>query len=139
MASLEVESLFTNIPLKVTIEICCNLLYKNVEYVQNLSKFEFKKLLELAVTNNKFMFNNSIFTQIDGVAMGSPLGPTLANVFLSYYEQIWLDECPKEFKPDYYRRYVDDTFVLFRSPEHRNSYLKTILTLDIKTLNLHQK
>ena len=52
------------------------------------------------------------------VAMGSPLGPTLANVFLCYHEKIWLQNCPSEFKLVIYRRYVDDTFLLFRSKHH---------------------
>ena len=50
--------------------------------------------------------------------MGSPLGPTLANAFLAYHEKNWLDHCPDSFKPVFYRRYVDDIFVLFTSPGH---------------------
>ena len=50
--------------------------------------------------------------------MGSPLGLTLVNVFLCYHEKIWLQNCPSEFKPIIYRRYVDDTFLLFRSKHH---------------------
>ena len=50
--------------------------------------------------------------------MGSPLGPTLASVFLCYHEKIWLQNCPCEFKPVIYRRYVDDVFLLFRSKHH---------------------
>ena len=60
--------------------------------------------------------------------MGSPLGPSLANAFLAHYEQIWLSDCPDEFKPAYCKRYVDDIFVLFRSPHHLekfNEYLNT--------------
>ena len=34
------------------------------------------------------------YTQCDGVAIGSPLGPTLANIFLRYWEDIWLNKCP---------------------------------------------
>ena len=52
------------------------------------------------------------------MAMESSLGPTMANVFLSFYEINWLEQCPKEFKPDSYRRYVDDIFVLFESAEY---------------------
>ena len=52
----------------------------------------------------------------------SPLGPTLASAFLCFHEQIWLNECPDEFKPVYYRRYVDDIFVLFRSPDHLEKF-----------------
>ena len=46
----------------------------------------------------------------------------------AHYEQIWLDDCPDEFKPVYYKRYVDDIFALFRSPHHLekfNEYLNT--------------
>ena len=46
--------------------------------------------------------------------MGSPLGPTFANISLSYHEQIWLKDFPFEFKPVIYKRYVDNTFLLFR-------------------------
>ena len=53
--------------------------------------------------------------------METPLGPSFANAFLSYYEKKnWLHSCPQRFKPVFYRRYVDDIFVLFKS----NDYLK---------------
>ena len=42
--------------------------------------------------------------------MGFPLGQTLANVFLVYFEKNWLQNCPAD--------YVDDIFVLFPTPEH---------------------
>ena len=47
--------------------------------------------------------------------MGSPLGPTLANVIMCHFENIWLENYPSHFKPIVYRRFVDDTFLLFRS------------------------
>ena len=43
--------------------------------------------------------------------MGPPLKPLLANAFLCFYEKKWLEQCPKEFKGVYYRRYVDDIFI----------------------------
>ena len=60
--------------------------------------------------------------------MDSPLDPSLANAFLVHYEQIWLNDCPDEFRSMYYKIYVDDIFVLFRSPHHLekfNEYLNT--------------
>ena len=50
--------------------------------------------------------------------MGSPLGPSPANAFLVVHEQDWLDSCPLEYRPLYYRGYVDDIFVLFKSSDH---------------------
>ena len=50
--------------------------------------------------------------------MCSPLGPRLANVFLCYHEKIWHQNCPSEFKPVIYGRYIDDKSLLFRSKHH---------------------
>ena len=44
--------------------------------------------------------------------MGLPLGPTFANLFLCFHENKWLEECPSEYKPKIYRRYINDTFLL---------------------------
>src|SRR5678815_870993 len=62
--------------------------------------------------------------QTDGMAMGSPLGPSFANAFLAFHEVTWLENCPLDFKPLLYLRYVDDCFVLFREREHANLFLE---------------
>ena len=117
MGSLDVDSLFTNIPLEESINICTSLLYNNEDVLEGINKSEFKNLLSLATQESYFLFDDVLYKQNDGVAMELPLGPTMANVFLSFYEAKWL-KCPKEFKPVFYRRYVDDIFVLFESAEH---------------------
>ena len=61
MASLDVESLFTNIPLEETIKICCDSLYKNQELLCNISKNQFEKLLRAALSNNYFLFDGIIY------------------------------------------------------------------------------
>ena len=50
-----------------------------------MEKHAFIKLMKLA-TQGMFLYNGELFKQIDGVAMGSPLGPTLANFFLANLE-----------------------------------------------------
>ena len=55
--------------------------------------------------------------------MGLPLGPTLANIFMCHHEETWLSSCPPEFKPAMYRRYIDDTFLLFKDPSHAPLFL----------------
>ena len=49
--------------------------------------------------------------------MGSPFGPTLANVFLCFYERKWLEKCPLKFKP-VFCRCVNNIFVLLKSTNH---------------------
>ena len=87
MASLDVDSLFTNIPLDETINICIESIFNESDFVEGLNKSEFKELLSLATKESYFIFNELLYKQIDGVAMGSPLGPTLANAFLCFYEK----------------------------------------------------
>ena len=87
MGSLDVDSLSTNIPLKETINICTELIYDQNDSTEDLNKSEFKELLCLATKESYFVFNEVLYKQIDGVAMGSPLGLTLANAFLCFYEK----------------------------------------------------
>ena len=121
MASFDVASLFTNIPLAETINHICRKVSESTLGALNVDRKDLKKLLDDAVKDNLFLFDETIFSQIDGVAMGSPLGPTFANAFLCHYEQKWLDSCPYAFKPTLYRRYVDDTFLIFRKKSHMQS------------------
>ena len=72
-------------------------------------------LLTLATKESYFLLDGKLYQQVDGVAVGSPLGPTLANIFFCHYEDIWLPNCSLECKSSYYKRYVDDIFVLFSS------------------------
>ena len=51
------------------------------------SRETFVELMNFATTSVEFSFNNKMYKQVDGVAMGSPLGPVLANIFVGYYEQ----------------------------------------------------
>ena len=66
--------------------------------------------------------------------MGSPLGSTLANVFLCYHLKIWLQNCPSEFKPVIYRR-VDHTLLLFRS-KYRIEKLRNYLNRQYKNITV---
>ena len=116
MESLDVDPLFTIIPLEETIDICTNTLFENTEKVAGLSNVEFKELLSPATKESYFIFNGKLYKQVDGVTLGSPLGPTLANSFLAHFEKNWLQNCPCDFKSRGYWRYADDIYFCFIYP-----------------------
>ena len=118
MASLDVDSLFTNVPLEETINICANELFKSNSNIRGLNKKQITEMLSLTTKESIILSDMTFYTQVDGVAMGSPLGPSLANAFLCHHETKWLNGCPDKFKLVFYKRYVDDIFVLFKRPEH---------------------
>ena len=127
MVSLDIESLFTNVPLLETIDIILNKLFTaSTPVYHGFNKLNFKKLLELSVLDTHFLFNGSVYKQNDGIAMGSPLGPTFANIFMCFLEERFLNECPVHFKPMFYRRYVDDTFLLFKHKDHAKLFLDCV-------------
>ena len=125
MVSFDVTSLFTNIPLHETINILLDKLFDNdTALFHGFNKDSFKKLLEIAVQDTHFLFNDKVFKQIDGVSMGSPLGPIMANAFMCSFEEKMLEDCPLSFRPLFYKRYVDDTIALFRTKEAAERFLE---------------
>ena len=88
MVSLDVESLFTNVPVEETIEIILDKIFISPDTVfNNFNKTNFRKLLELAVLDTSFVFNDTAYKQIDGLSMGSPLGHSFANIFMCSLEE----------------------------------------------------
>ena len=73
MASLDVESLFTSIPLEETINICVDNLYNDSENLPNILKHDFRNLLNIATKESFFTFNNKYYKQVNSVAIGYPL------------------------------------------------------------------
>ena len=102
LVSYDVTSPFTNIPLQETIDIAINLVF-NHNPNQNITKKELKKLSFFATSQTHFIFNSKFYNQIDGVSMGSPLAPVLANIFMGFYESKWLNEYNLS-KPKFYLR-----------------------------------
>ena len=50
---------------------------------------------------------------------------------MSYHEKNWLNNCPQGFKPVFYRRYVDDIFILFKSNDHLKHFQDFLNTFHI--------
>ena len=70
-----------------------------------------KKLL-MCTKEMHFTFDGKIYQQTDGVCMGSPLGPVLANVFMVHLEETIVPQLQDQMPT--WRRYVDDTFTMVK-------------------------
>ena len=111
LASLDVESLFTNVPVEETIDIILNYVYKNKHLPSpKIKPNTLKKLLTACTTEVPFVCpSGNIYTQINGVSMGSALGPTFAEFYMAHMENNIFENNPK---PILYVRYVDDILIL---------------------------
>ena len=112
LISFDVTSLFTNVPLDETINIILNRIYVDKEISTPISRSEMKQLITICTKGVNFTFKGETYRQKDGVAMGSPLGPVLAGIFMVALERqlvpILLSEMPL------WRRYVDDTIAIIK-------------------------
>ena len=74
-------SLFTNVPLKKTVDIILKRTYTGKEMTTTLTKRSLMKLILDTCQKTAFLFNGKIYEQTDGVSMGGSLGPVFVFVF----------------------------------------------------------
>ena len=84
MCSFDVSSLFINVPLDETIKICLEALYGQCDSQPVIPKDIVAELMKSATFSVEFGFNNTMYKQMVGVVVGSPLGP--ANIFVGCYK-----------------------------------------------------
>ena len=83
MLSFDVTSLFTNVPIEFTIDIILHKVHDKKLVHTNIPKKEMKELSLLCTKNVHFSFNNKLYQQLDGVAMGSPSpSSVIAGIFM---------------------------------------------------------
>ena len=125
MVSFDIVSLFTNVPREDVIDLACHYVYESDQVCKpRFDRKHFRKLLSMA-TSGEFLYKEQLYRQVDGVAMGSPLGPTLANLFLAHLENEWLALPRNKHVPLVYFRYVDDIFCIFdKSTQNHEEFLK---------------
>ena len=111
LASLDASSLFTNVPVDTTIEIILRNVYEHVSIpAPRLPKSVLKRMLEICTKDTAFRCPlGQLHCQVDGVAMGSPLGVLFAESYMAHVESLAIDSL--QIKPHTYCRYIDDIFV----------------------------
>ena len=127
LVSYGVSSLFTNVPVDETIESIAERAFRNdwfnKEHNLNITKSDLIELLRTATKNQLFQFEGNLYEQVDGVAMGSSLGPLMANAFMCNIEK----QLETENKmPTFYKRYVDDTLSTMPDFETASEFLTTL-------------
>ncbi|XP_072039384.1 uncharacterized protein [Amphiura filiformis] len=113
--SHDVVSFFTCTPISKVLDIVKERLQKEgwlKEYNKsngfNLSTEDVVELLDFILSTTYFTFRGKIYRQLFGAAMGSPVSPLAANIFMEHLENIAIATAPMECKPKLWKRYVDD-------------------------------
>ncbi|XP_060579543.1 uncharacterized protein LOC132736432 [Ruditapes philippinarum] len=124
LVTLDVSSLYTNIPHTDGTDACLYYLRQGNNN-SRLSSDEIVKLLKLILENNYFKFGDDYFLQKMGTAMGSPVAPAYAALFMGKFEEEFLKD--SQLKPSLWLRFLDDIFMLWdHSLEELNTFIDKI-------------
>ncbi|XP_076049329.1 uncharacterized protein LOC143030005 [Oratosquilla oratoria] len=114
IASLDVVSSFTNVPIDLSISFILDRVYRDVSTPKlKIPEPALKSLLEICTKEAPFRCpRGRMYVQRDGVVMGSPLGVLFANFFMGTVEEQVFGDIQR---PSTYCRYIDDTFICVES------------------------
>ncbi|XP_054748732.2 uncharacterized protein LOC129254302 [Lytechinus pictus] len=114
LISFDVELLFTSVPVKDACAIILDRLKfdRTLPDRTQLSPLEIHDLLEMCLNSTSFRWRDTFYRQTEGAAMGSPLSPVVANMFMEHFEETALQSATH--KPKVWLRYVDNTFVVWQ-------------------------
>ena len=129
MISYDVTALFTSVPIKPVLNIIKQRLAHNNELHKRttMSTSHIINLLEFCLNSTSFVYQGQFYQQLEGAAMGSPLSPIVANMFMEKCEVEALATAP--CPPSLWKRYVDDTFVI-QEEQYKNEFFQHINSLD---------
>lgn len=117
----DVTAMYTNIPPLEAIETIKSLLPK----IQNrIRKSDLVRMVEFVLFNNYFQFEDQLYHQRSGLAMGVACAPVIANLFCGVYEKARFKY--RDNRVRLFGRYIDDILLIFKgSEEDLNAYLKS--------------
>ena len=127
--SYDVTTLFTFVPIQPVLNIFQQRLAKEKD-LQKKTCMTIKQiisLLEFCLNSTSFVFQGQYYQQMEGAAMGSPLSPIVANIFMENFEKEAMETAP--LSPSLWTRFVDDTFVILES-QHKDEFFHHINSLD---------
>jgi hypothetical protein len=113
LVTMDVESLYTNIPTEAGIRAVRRAFQKSPH--PSRPDEELLQLLDINLNRNDFVFNGTRYLQIKGTSMGKAFAPSYANIYMSDWETRALEHAP--FTPSLYKRYIDDIFLIFVGTE----------------------
>ena len=121
--SYDVESLFTNVPVRETIDYIVHQICNENRLPKICSKLIFKRLLLKLTTESIFMFDDKFYKQTDGFTMARPLSVIFSNVFMTKMEEHVVPHSPPFYKRFVNKRRKDQSNKLL---ERMNNYHKNI-------------
>ena len=126
LVTLDVSSLYTNIPHDEGLEACREAL--NTRGITDPPTDDVINLINLVLKKNNFSFNDTHYLQKHGTAMGTRMAPSYASLFMGHLEKDLLQQTEK--KPSIWLRYIDDIFAIWpHGEEHLGHFIEALKSI----------
>ena len=111
LVSFDVTALFTCVPVDKSLDVIFDKVARDTTLSARtkLSPTQVRDLLAICLKTTYFLYDGVIYSQVEGAAMGSPVSPIVANLFMEWFEEAAIRTFRYEIT--IWRRYVDDTMV----------------------------
>jgi len=93
----------------------------------NNSKDVMEQLLNIIKTviqQNYFQYKDTFYQPVKGIAMGSPLSGTIAEIYLQYVEETYIKQWWDTNEIMYYKRYVDDVLIIYNNQKIKDHIIE---------------
>lgn len=117
--TFDVEACYPSIPLQDALKT----LESKVPILNEKNKF-WLKILKLILYNNYVQYDGQIYRQMRGTAMGTPVAPPFANLYMHYKFEVVLEKYAEHIL--FYRRFIDDGFVIVDSVETARALIRDL-------------
>ena len=135
LATLDVSSLYTNIPQKEGTDVVCRHYEDHYVYTEQklpIPTSDLRELMRLILEEKSFKFNEKYFVQTQGIAMGTKMAVAFSVIFMADLEKRLLAAGP--LKPLVWKRFIDDIFSLWNIPMEEVFNLNLLTSLNRSTL-----
>ena len=109
LVTIDVTSLYANIPQDEGTDACLKAI--GLAAASHTSPSVLLELFNIVLKRNIFSFDNSMYQQIQGMAMGTTMAPSYANLFMDRLERAFLAQEP--ILPLVWKRYIDDILCIW--------------------------
>ena len=129
IVALDIKDLYVNLPKQEIFQSTIFWLDRN--NINKKIKEQIIQLLNIIIEPNYFEYNNQFFRPKNGIALGSPISGTLAEIYLQLIEKLYIKHWIESQEIVYYKRYVDDILIIF--DQHRTN--ETMITSIMNNIN----
>ena len=111
LVSFDVTALFTCVPVDQSLDVIFDKLSQDptLPTRTTMTAAQVRDLLAINLKTTYFLYDGVIYAQVAGAAMGSPVSPIVANLFMEWFEESAIQTF--QYEITIWRRYVDDTMV----------------------------